>query len=178
MITVLVVSDVYQRQVKLRIIFIMLICLFQLDHCIHQDFWNVLTAVNTKSAFAHNSSSSFALWLFRKKQEINGALFPKTFPEKKKSRHSQSYAGTNVIVVPPDFHRIKKQIFHIGISATNLSHIQVRKHFLLSEFTNSGFLFRYTYPLTLEHGLSYLRKRSPGVSQTHSKRSFIQSVNY
>ena len=69
----------------------------------------------------------------------------------------------------------KKQIFHIGISATNLSHIQVRKPFLPSCFRSPESLFRHPYPLTLEHGLSYLRKRSPGVSPTHSKRSLILS---
>ena len=51
----------------------------------------------------------------------------------------------------------KKQIFHIGISATNLSHIRVRKPFLPSCFRSPESLFRYPYPLTLEHGLNYLQ---------------------
>ena len=78
----------------------------------------------------------------------------------------------------------KKQIFHIGISATNLSHIRVRKPFLPSCFRSPESLFRsfldrrkWTPFDSILSGTrpQLLAKRSPGVSQTHSKRSLILS---
>ena len=40
-----------QFPVKLRVIFIKVISLFQFDHCIHQCLRNILASVNTKSSF-------------------------------------------------------------------------------------------------------------------------------
>ena len=45
--------------VKFRIIFVILICCFQFDHCIHQCFRDILPAMSTKTSFLirHNFRS-------------------------------------------------------------------------------------------------------------------------
>ena len=61
------------------------------------------------------------------------------------SRH----AGTNVIVVPPDFYRKEKaDIPHRNICHQSVSYPGTE---------NCKICSRYPYPLTLEHGLSYLQ---------------------
>ena len=47
----ILVEHLCEFSVKLRIILIFLVSLLQLQHRIHQSLWNVLAAVNAKSAF-------------------------------------------------------------------------------------------------------------------------------
>jgi len=47
----ILVEHLCEFSVELRIILIFLVSLFQLQHRIHQSLWNVLAAVNAKSAF-------------------------------------------------------------------------------------------------------------------------------
>ena len=47
----ILIKQLHQLPVKLRVIFIMKVRLFQLDHCVHQCLWNVLATVDSKSSF-------------------------------------------------------------------------------------------------------------------------------
>ena len=49
--TGILIEQLCQLPVKFRIIFIMKVCLFQFDHCIHQCLWDILASVDSKSSF-------------------------------------------------------------------------------------------------------------------------------